>query len=202
MTTALIASNIILWLVVIGLLVLVIALARQIGILHERVAPVGALMPMNGPRLGEQIASHTVSTLAGDAITLGEPSAGRLLIYFLSPGCPVCKSLLPVIQAVEKQEADLRLIYASDGESIGTHQQYADSNDIPQSQYVLSRELGIDLGVNKLPFAVLLDDQGVLKARGLVNSREHIESLLTAHEMDVSSLQEYLDAEQPPGNKH
>ena len=57
---------------------------------------------------------------------------------------------------------------------------------------MLSTELGLALGVNKLPFAALLDSDGVLKARGLVNNREHVESLLTAAEMDVSSLQEYL----------
>ena len=50
----------------------------------------------------------------------------------------------------------------------------------------------MSLGVNKLPFAALINCDGVLRARGLVNNREHLESLLTADEMDVSSLQEYL----------
>ena len=48
------------------------------------------------------------------------------------------------------------------------------------------------MAVNKLPFAVLIDSEGVLKGRGLVNNREHIESLMTADELDVSSVQEYL----------
>jgi Tfp pilus assembly protein PilX len=38
MTEALIVSNIILWVVVIALALLVLALARQVGILHERVS--------------------------------------------------------------------------------------------------------------------------------------------------------------------
>jgi hypothetical protein len=40
---ALIVSNVVLWLLVIALGVVVYALTRQIGVLHERVAPAGAL---------------------------------------------------------------------------------------------------------------------------------------------------------------
>ena len=42
MSTALVVSNIILWVIVIALALVVLALARQVGILHERVAPAGA----------------------------------------------------------------------------------------------------------------------------------------------------------------
>ena len=40
-----VVSNVILWIVVIVLGLVVLALARQVGTLHERVAPAGALMP-------------------------------------------------------------------------------------------------------------------------------------------------------------
>ena len=190
-TTALIVSNVLLWCLVIGLSLLVFALARQIGVLHERVAPVGALMPMNGPKIGEKISPVSVTTLSGQTIDVGE-TAKRTFIYFLSPGCPVCKSLLPVVQSLAEQENDVEVLYASDGEQHATHTGYADTHGIRHHEYILSTELGISLGVSKLPFAVLIDDEGVLRARGLVNNREHLESLLAADELDVSSLQEYL----------
>ena len=193
MESALIISNLGLWLIVIVLLVVVFALARQIGVLHERVAPVGALMPMNGPRIGEKIKPVTVKAISGDDVSIGDTNPLKTFIYFLSPGCPVCKSLLPVVQDLAKQESDqLRLIYASDGETEETHRRYAKEHELAPEHYVLSQELGMQLGVNKLPFAALIDQQGVLKGRGLVNNREHIESLLNADELDVSSLQEYL----------
>lgn len=192
METALIVSNIVLWVVVVLLLLVVFALTRQIGVLHERVAPVGALMPMNGPKIGETIDPVSLTSLAGGKLTLG-PGGIRTFIYFLSPGCPVCKSLLPVVQDFETSErGSLRILYASDGETPETHLRYADEQGIPADQYIISRDLGISLGVNKLPFAALVDADGVLRGRGLVNNREHIESLLTAEELDVSSVQEYL----------
>jgi methylamine dehydrogenase accessory protein MauD len=192
METALITSNFLLWLLVILLLVIVFALARQIGVLHERVAPVGALMPMNGPKIGEQVEPIKAQALDGTLITIGASMDDNLLIYFLSPGCPVCKSLLPVVQEIEKQESGVAVRYASDGETASTHEQYATEHGIPVSNYLLSRELGVSLGVNKLPFAALINRDGVLRSRGLVNNREHLESLLAADELDVSSLQEYL----------
>jgi hypothetical protein len=42
---ALLISNAVLWCVVIVLALVVLALARQVGVLHERGAPAGALMP-------------------------------------------------------------------------------------------------------------------------------------------------------------
>lgn len=190
MEAAIIASNIVLWVVVILLLFIVFALTRQIGVLHERVAPVGALMPMNGPKIGEQIQPIGLTTLDGTRVALGRDGV-RTLIYFLSPGCPVCKSLLPVVRDVEDAE-EIRVLFASDGETIETHQRYADEHSLSGSQYLLSRDLGIALAVNKLPFAALIDADGVLKGRGLINNREHIESLLNAEELDVSTVQEYL----------
>ena len=192
METALIASNLLLWLLIILLLVIVFALARQIGVLHERVAPVGALMPMNGPKIGERVETIKAQALDGTSMTIGEGMDDNILIYFLSPGCPVCKSLLPVVQEIETQEPGFKVRYASDGETTSAHERYATEHGIPVSNYLLSRELGISLAVNKLPFAALINRDGVLRARGLVNNREHLESLLAADELDVSSLQEYL----------
>jgi methylamine dehydrogenase accessory protein MauD len=46
--------------------------------------------------------------------------------------------------------------------------------------------------VSKLPFAILIDANGVLRSKGLVNTREHLESLVLAMESGVRSLQEYV----------
>jgi hypothetical protein len=42
--TALLVSNATLWVVVIALSVALLAVVRQLGVLHERIAPAGALM--------------------------------------------------------------------------------------------------------------------------------------------------------------
>ncbi|MBW2546969.1 MAG: methylamine dehydrogenase accessory protein MauD, partial [Deltaproteobacteria bacterium] len=53
MIDALLISNGVLWLLVIGLALTVLALTRQIGLLHERISPVGALSPEARIKVGD-----------------------------------------------------------------------------------------------------------------------------------------------------
>lgn len=191
MVTALVISNLILWVVVILLLLAVYALARQIGVLHERVAPVGALTPASGPKIGEQLETVSVKNLNDETLQIGQPSGASTFLFFMSPGCPICRSLLPVVKDIAVKEG-INVLYASDGDDLSTHRTYASEHDIAEEHYVVSQALGMLLGVNRLPFAALINEQGVLRSRGLVNNREHLESLLNADELDVSSVQEYL----------
>ena len=71
-------------------------------------------------------------------------------------------------------------------------------NRLESSPPGLSTELGLLFEVAKLPFAVLLDREGVLRAKGLVNTREHLESLFEAEALGVGSLQQYLEGESLP----
>ena len=68
---ALFVSTIILWIMVVFLSVLVFALTRQVGILHERVAPAGALQPTTGPKVGEITKDIQTNSLQGETITIG-----------------------------------------------------------------------------------------------------------------------------------
>jgi methylamine dehydrogenase accessory protein MauD len=156
---------------------------------------------MNGPKLDERVEPIKAQALNGTSMTIGEGIDDNILNYFLSPGGPVCKSLLPVVQEIEKQASRVTVHYASEGEIVSAHERYATEHGIPVSNYLLSREPGILLGVNKLPFAALINRDGILRARGLVNNHEHLERLLAANELDVSSLQEYLGLAEEPNHQ-
>lgn len=52
-------------------------------------------------------------------------------------------------------------------------------------------ELGIAWQVAKLSFAVLLDEQGKVISKGLINNREQLESLFNAKATGFASLQDY-----------
>jgi methylamine dehydrogenase accessory protein MauD len=187
-------SVVVLWVVVLSLLAVVLALTRQLGVLHERIAPVGALMLNRGLAVGEPAPRVDVVDLNGTNVRLGEPrSDGKsTLLLFVSPTCPVCKSLLPVVKSSGKDERDwLHIILASDGES-QEHRDYVRANGLGGIPYVLSAPLGMTYQVSRLPFAALIDEAGILRARGLVNSREHLESLFEAKRLGVASLQDYF----------
>jgi methylamine dehydrogenase accessory protein MauD len=194
--TALAISNVVLWIVVLALLAVVLALTRQVGVLHERIAPAGALMINRGLTVGEQVPVIDVTDLNGQALKIGAASRDGLstLILFLSPTCPVCESLLPVLQSSRKHEKSwLGIVLASDGDP-AAHREFVRTHGLLDFPYVVSAPLGMTYQVSRLPFAALLDATGTLRARGLVNSREHLESLFEAQRLGVASLQEYFAA--------
>ncbi len=200
MEGSLLISYVILWALVIFLSLLVFALARQVGVLHERVAPAGALMPTSGPKVGEMTEAMSVTDLNGNVQTIGGADSEALatLILFISPTCPVCKSLLPVARSMVSYEGSrMRLVFASDGDKIEQHVAYVSDLDIADYPYVVSQALGLAYAVSKLPFAVLIGSDGSLKSKGLVNSREHLESLVESMDSGIASLQDYVEKHMP-----
>ena len=190
--TSLMISNALLWVLMLAVIVALWALARQVGILYERVAPMGALVTDAGPKLGEAAPRFDLSALNGTQVTIGGERAKSLLVFFLSPTCPVCKKLLPVLKSAAQAERDwLDVVLASDGEATEHLGFYGDAK-LQQFPYVLSPELGMTFRVSRLPYAVLLDERGVIRAKGLINSREHLESLFNAKELGVGSVQDYI----------
>ncbi len=197
MTNALIVSNIVLWIAVVVLAGIVLALVRQIGVLYERVAPAGALVVGNGPKAGEAAPVFTVTDLTGSEQTIGgaRDDGRSCLLFFLSPTCPVCKTLLPALESIAGSERRwLDIVLASDGVR-KEHEAFVEEYALGQFPYLLSTELGIAYRVGRLPHAVLIDAGGVIRSTGLVNSREHLESLFEANERGVASLQEYMAAQ-------
>ena len=190
---AMTVSVVLLWLAVIVLGVMLWALSRQVGVLFERVAPMGALVTDAGPAVGDASPSFQLRGIQSEPVAIGGPSDKPTLVFFLSPTCPVCKKLIPVLKAlVRDEQRALSVVLASDGEK-AEHLRFVNDQGLGSMPYVLSTELGMGYRVSRLPYAVLLDRQGVVSAKGLVNSREQLDSLLNAHDMGTPTIQSYLD---------
>lgn len=186
-------SIVLLWLAVLVLGVMLWALSRQVGVLFERVAPMGALVTDAGPAVGEPSPSFQLRGIQSEAVAIGGPSERATLVFFLSPTCPVCKKLLPVLKAMQRDERrGVAVVLASDGER-AEHLRFVTEQGLGHMPYVLSTELGMGYRVSRLPYAVLLDRGGMVAAKGLVNSREQLDSLLNAHDMGAPSIQQYID---------
>ena len=185
-----------LWVIVLGLALAVLALARQIGILHQRLPAAGALKLGAGPVVGEAAPVVEANDFTGHPLRIGGADAAAIdtLLVFVSPSCPVCKTLLPALRAIRRREQPrVRVVLASDGPRL-EHADFIAAESLAEFTYVLSEALGIAFGAGRLPHAVLIDGLGVVRASGLVNSREHLDSLFEARERGVGSLQEWMQA--------
>jgi methylamine dehydrogenase accessory protein MauD len=193
-------SQILLWAVVILQGLVILALARQVGVLHERIAPAGALINAGGPGVGEKSPRLEVHALAGNAITIGgELAAGRAaLMLFVSATCPICKKLIPIAKDFAKSER-LEVLFVGDSD-LAEQRRLISQFDLDERSFVNGPQIGMTYRVDKLPYAVLLDDKGVIASKGLVNSREHFESLIIAKETGFSTIQAYLKAQVQTSN--
>ena len=119
MLNGLLVSNLLLWFVVLATVAVMFVLVCQIGVLYERVAPAGALVLGNGPKVGKAAPILNLRDLNGELHQVGgeSPNARSRLLFFLSPTCPVCKTLLPALKSISNREKKwLNILLASDGE--------------------------------------------------------------------------------------
>ena len=57
---------------------------------------------------------------------------------------------------------------------------------------VISELLGKTYGIAKLPYGIIVCEKGMIVSLGVVNSREHLDSLFEAKESKIASIQDYL----------
>jgi methylamine dehydrogenase accessory protein MauD len=187
----LIIAHVALWVAIAGLLAVLVVLARQVAGINARVAPAGALSVNALLSVGETAPRLVVKSLEGKTIPVGAGERSQLLL-FLAPDCPISRSITPVLATLTRSEPWLDVLLVSDGEDQAEHRTFADSADLAGLDYALSEPLGRAYGVSKVPYAILIDEQAKIAAMGIVNSREHLESLFEAKERGIASIQAFM----------
>jgi hypothetical protein len=136
-----------------ALAVAVLALAREVGVLRLRLAPDAALeIPEEGPAVGSRTA--VIERFAPD------PEARLALAAFTSEGCHVCRSLEPALAAMGRDPTV----------AVESFEEAADS------------DVWTELEIPGSPFAVVLDLEGLVLAKGTFNNLAQLESVLAAAE--------------------
>jgi methylamine dehydrogenase accessory protein MauD len=181
-------SYLVLWLLVIVLCVVVVALARQIGTLYLRLGPRGALeLDDEGPPLGEAPQPLEGSDGDGRPVHIGGPGDAQLLM-FVSPGCHVCDQALPSLPVVA-HDARLSPIVITDADPEETALVFA--TKAVAAPVVAGIEIAQHYEVPGTPYVVVLDDMGVVRAKGTVNNLEQMEGLVTTARKRMSGADEH-----------
>ena len=169
-----VASYVALWVLVIVLCVIVVALARQIGTLHLRLGPRGALeLDDEGPPLGDAPPPRDAIDLQGRPVTIGGPGAGQLLL-FVSPGCMMCAQVLPSVPVLARTHG-LEALAISEEDAIETRRELGKHTEV---RTVTGHEHFSAYSVPGTPYAVILDKLGVVRGKGTVNNLEQFEGLI------------------------
>jgi methylamine dehydrogenase accessory protein MauD len=173
-----VASYVVLWLLVLALCVLVVALARQIGTLHLRLAARGALeIDDEGPPLAEAPEPAEAEDLRGSRHVVGGPGRPSLLL-FVSPGCSICADVIPGLPAAARAFGQpLRPLVVADAHADQALAAYPDGT-ADRVPVIADRSLPVAYRIPGTPYAVVLDGLGVVRAKGTVNDLEQLEGLV------------------------
>jgi glutaredoxin len=138
----------ILWASVLVLGFTVVALLRQIGVLHTRIAPMGVHFAGEGPELDGPAPEADGVDYAASTFTL---------LAFTSPTCEICAKLKPALLRIggAYDEIDVRLV---------------DHGDEP--------DLFTRFRVRSTPYLVAVDRDGIVRSRGIANTLDQVEEML------------------------
>lgn len=148
-----VAAFVVQWVLLLVLGVTIVALARQVGTLHLRLGPRGALeIDTEGPEVGSVPAPIRARSDRGTPVRIGGSGPAKIVL-FASPTCSICHEVAPAIPAVAR---------AAGLAAVVVHDEAAEQAfDVPGT-----------------PFLVVLDDQGAVRAKGTVNNLEQVEGLV------------------------
>lgn len=189
-------SYFVLWAVVLVQAVLLLSLSRLVGRLSKRLPPSGARMIDPGPDLGQSLPAWRGTDLLGRDLAWEFPRERGVFLLYVSPHCSTCAQLAPAAKRFFKEigdEAEGVWVLTIGSEQV--HHDYIRKRGLDRHPVVAEESLPEELRLGGAPFAIWADAEGVVRAKGMVNTREHLESLRAAAAGGHDSIESYLEQE-------
>jgi methylamine dehydrogenase accessory protein MauD len=180
MTTLLLISSIALWLAGLFLAFLLLGALRSLGLLRWRLEQLEATTPKrlgrDGLKRGKKAPDFTLPTVTGPEVSLHDFAGRRVLLVFTQAGCSPCQAIVPELNRLAS-EMQVLVVNKSDAEAVRKWMVQA------QARFPVVVQEGLDLSkryeVFATPFAFLIDEQGVIRSKGIVNNKQHIGFVLS-----------------------
>lgn len=186
-----IVSTGLLWIVVLLILVYLVALTRQIGVLHLRLQPTGARMTNAGLDIGEYAPFQVLTTISGTPVYLGPNTERNTILIFVSTSCPACSNLLASLRSfIREMNEQIVLVFgAADQNEVKL---FLAHQGVPSVPVIISPEIVTAFRVSGVPYAFALDKAGLVRGKGIVNTAEHVESLANTIKYGVPSMEQFI----------
>ena len=158
--------------------VAVIALIRQVGLLHLRTGPQpaprpgGGQQPARGPQPGSRLALDPAHDVLGD-----DPAPDLVLLGFVRPTCGSCTIALPAFTSVASGLShNERALLVSDADEAGLRA-YLAAHGVSLPLITGPHLLSVN-DIRTIPYAVVADGAGNVLAAGSATSAEELEAVL------------------------
>jgi methylamine dehydrogenase accessory protein MauD len=178
-----IASNLMLWLVVLFLGFVLLGTLRILGRLRWQLQQLEATTPSRlgrrGLKRGAKVPDFSLPCVEGGEVALSSFAGHEVLLVFTQARCGPCARIVPELNRLHS-EGDVAVLVVNNGD-LETTQQWAREMGarfpvLAQSQLSVSRRYE----VFATPFAFLINEQGVISSKGIVSERQHLSFVLSS----------------------
>jgi methylamine dehydrogenase accessory protein MauD len=175
-------ATLVLWLVVLFLGFVLWGALRALALLRWRLEQLEATTPRRigrgGLRPGQKAPDFTLPTSSGGKVALHHYANRKLLLVFLQPGCGPCHQITPELKRLSQAgEIQVLVIHKGDAQAVQEWIKHYQP-DFPvalQERFEVSRHYE----VFATPFAFLIDERGMIAARGFVSRKQYLGFVLT-----------------------
>jgi methylamine dehydrogenase accessory protein MauD len=178
----LLISSLALWVVILLLAFLLLGALRAVALLRWRLDQLEATTPRrlgrSGLRVGKKAPEFTLPAVPSGEVTLHHYANRKALLVFMQPGCGPCHQITPELNRLQDAgDVQVLVIHNGDSEAVqGWIKQVRPRFPVAlQERFSLSKRYE----VFATPFAFLIDERGVIAARGIVSTKQYLGFVLT-----------------------
>jgi methylamine dehydrogenase accessory protein MauD len=162
-------SYIALWALVLVLCLLVLLLYRQLGIMYLGSAEG---VSRDGLERGKKAPDFSLTDQYGNPQRLSDYQGRPTALIFGSPHCSPCRVLMPQLHDWTRAHPEVGLVWLNAASEEETLKFVSDIGaTIPVAAYTPQDNLMDRYRVRVTPFMFLVDENGVIRAKGLVNTK-------------------------------
>jgi methylamine dehydrogenase accessory protein MauD len=176
------ASIVLLWVVVLVMSLVLLGSLRSLALVRWRLQQLEATTPSRlgrrGLKRGAKAPDFVLPSVEGGELALSGFAGRRILLVFTQSGCAPCKRIVPELNQLHDQ-GDVVVLVANHGNPELTERW---AFEVGARFPVLVQE---DLNLSRryevfaTPFAFLVNEKGVITAKGIVSEREHLGFVLS-----------------------
>jgi methylamine dehydrogenase accessory protein MauD len=181
METILLVAFLILLVAVLFLGFLLLGTLRALGLLSWRLEQLEATTPRrlgrDGLKPGKKAPDFSLPGADGKEMALHDFAGRKVLLVFTQSGCSPCKSIVPELNRLGNNAAQVLVINNGDQESTRkwSEETGACFPVLAQDRFSVSKRYE----VFATPFAFLIDEKGIIASKGIINNRQHIRYVLS-----------------------
>lgn len=202
MNTALIVLNVVLLAAVLGLAFLVLGALRALGLVNWRLDQLEMTRPSrlgrDGLKPGKKAPDFTLPGVGGDDVSLRDFAGRKVLLVFTQSGCGPCHDIAPELNRLHVH-GEHEVLVVNNGDQESTREWAAETKArfpvLAQEKFSVSKRYE----AFATPFAFLIDEQGIVRSKGIAGSRQYLSYVLTGAGQTKQHDEAETDHDAPAG---